>query len=94
MTLALKNKRTFTGTVVSNAMDKTIVVNVERTKIHPKYKKRFTVSKNFLVHDEKNEFKVGDVVIFAETRPLSRHKRWRVIEKQAAPARQLANEAE
>ncbi len=86
MTTALKNKRTFTGTVVSNSMQKTIVVNVERTKIHPKYKKRFTVSQNFLVHDEKNEYSVGDVVIFVETRPLSRHKRWRAVAKQTVKA--------
>ncbi|MBI4268367.1 30S ribosomal protein S17 [Candidatus Uhrbacteria bacterium] len=71
--------RTFTGVVVSDAMDKTIVVSVSRTRVHPKYKKRYTVSKKYHVHDEKNEKRVGDTVSFVETRPLSRHKRWRLI---------------
>ncbi|MEK7123049.1 MAG: 30S ribosomal protein S17 [Patescibacteria group bacterium] len=71
--------RTFHGTVVGDQMDKTIVVRVDRTKIHPKYKKRYTVSSRFLVHDEKNQHHVGDTVTFSETRPLSRHKRWRVV---------------
>lgn len=71
--------RTLTGTVVSDAMDKTIVVSVSRTKVHPKYKKRYTVSKKYHVHDEKNSHAVGDTVTFVETRPLSRHKRWRVL---------------
>lgn len=71
--------RTFTGTVVSDAMDKTLVVSVNRTKVHPRYKKRYTVSKKYHVHDEKNSHTVGDTVTFVETRPLSRHKRWRVL---------------
>ena len=71
--------RTFHGTVVSDAMEKTIVVRVDRTKIHPKYKKRYTVSRRYQVHDEKNQYHIGDTVIFCETRPLSRHKRWRVV---------------
>lgn len=74
-----KIKRTFTGTVVSDKMDKTIVVLVTRTKVHKKYKKRYLVSKKYKVHDEKNEYKVGDQVVFVECRPLSRHKRWRVV---------------
>ena len=60
-------------------MDKTIVVKVDRTKIHPIYKKRFTVSKNYKVHDEKNEAKVGEKVNFMECRPLSKDKHWRII---------------
>ncbi|MBU0625086.1 30S ribosomal protein S17 [Patescibacteria group bacterium] len=74
-------KRTFKGTVVSDRMIKTIVVRVDRMKVHPKYGKRFLQSKRFKVHDEKGECKVGDIVRFEETRPLSKDKRWRVIEK-------------
>lgn len=72
-------KRTFTGLVVSNKMDKTIVVKVERTKIHSKYHKRYKVHRKYKVHDEKNKFKIGDKVKFIECRPLSKCKRWRVI---------------
>ena len=71
--------RTFEGVVVSNKMAKTIVVQVDREKVHAKYGKRFTVSKNFKVHDEKNEAKIGDKVVFEECRPLSRDKRSRLV---------------
>ncbi len=74
-----KIMRSFTGVVVSDKMDKTIVVKVNRTKVHPKYKKRYTISDNYKVHDAKNKFKVGDKVNFVECRPLSKNKRWRVI---------------
>ncbi len=76
-----KITRTFKGVVVSDKMEKTIVVRVDRVKAHPKYKKRYIVSKNYKVHDEKNKFKIGDKVVFAECRPLSKDKRWRVIYK-------------
>lgn len=76
-----KISRTFTGIVFSDKMDKTIIVKVNRTKIHPKYKKRFTVSRRYKVHDEKNKFKTGDKVEFIECRPLSKDKKWRVIYK-------------
>ena len=69
----------FSGVVVSDKSDKTIVVKVETVKIHPKYRKRYTVSRKYKVHDEKNEFKAGDKVTFIECRPLSRDKRWRVV---------------
>ncbi len=72
-------KKKFGGIVVSDKMDKTIVVKVDRVKIHPKYKKRYTVSKKYKVHDEKNKFKEGDKVSFVECRPLSKDKRWRVL---------------
>jgi small subunit ribosomal protein S17 len=71
--------RQFSGVATSDKSDKTIVVKVETVKIHPKYKKRYTVSRKYKVHDEKNQFKVGDKVNFVECRPLSRDKRWRVI---------------
>jgi len=76
-----KSMRKFQGTVVSNKSDKTIVVSVIRTKLHPKYLKRFIVSKKYKVHDENNEYKAGDVVSFVECRPISKDKRWRVTGK-------------
>jgi small subunit ribosomal protein S17 len=74
-------KSVFQGVVVSDKMKKTIVVRVDRMKIHPKYLKQYKQSRKFKVHDEKGEYKVGDVVRFIETRPLSKDKRWRVIGK-------------
>jgi len=72
-------KRKFNGVVVSDKMNKTIVVRVERVQVHKKYKKRYTVSKKYKVHDEKEQFKIGDKVSFVECRPLSKDKRWRVL---------------
>ncbi|NCF75120.1 MAG: 30S ribosomal protein S17 [Xanthomonadaceae bacterium] len=72
-------KRIFNGIVISDKMEKTIVVKVDRIKIHPKYKKRYLVSKKYKVHDVKNEFRQGDKVKFIECRPLSKDKKWRVI---------------
>jgi len=74
-------KKRLIGKVVSDRMDKTVVVEVERIKVHPKYKRRFKVSKRYKAHDEKNEYKVGDKVMIEECRPLSKEKRWRVIKK-------------
>lgn len=74
-------RRRLQGTVVSDKMQKTVVVRVERMKLHPKYKKRYQVSAKFKAHDEKNEYHAGDKVIIEETRPLSRDKRWRVVSK-------------
>ncbi|MDA2935646.1 30S ribosomal protein S17 [Patescibacteria group bacterium AH-259-L05] len=73
------NKRQFQGKVVSDKMDKTIVVKVERIKMHPLYKKRYRVHKKYKVHDAHNKAVVGDTVIFEECRPLSKHKKWRLI---------------
>jgi small subunit ribosomal protein S17 len=66
------------GTVVSASMDKTIVVRVDVLKVHPRYKKVIRRSSKFHAHDERNEAKVGDIVLIVETRPLSRMKRWRL----------------
>lgn len=74
-------KRTLRGTVVSDKMDKTVVVRVDSTKVHPKYGKRFTRSRKFKAHDEKGEYKTGDVVKIQEIRPLSKEKCWRVVGK-------------
>lgn len=77
-----KQKRTLHGRVVSAQMSKTLVVVVERTKIHPRYHKRYKTSRHYKVHDEKNQFKVGDLVAFVECRPLSKDKKWRVLTAQ------------
>ena len=68
------------GVVVSDAMDKTVVVRVDVTKPHPKYHKMLRRSIRLHAHDEENRSKVGDLVRLVETRPLSRTKRWRVAE--------------
>ncbi len=68
------------GTVVSDAMTKTIVVEVERRVPHPLYKKVVKSSKRYVAHDEKEEAKTGDTVRIVETRPLSKTKRWRLLE--------------
>ena len=68
------------GVVVSSAMDKTIVVRVDTVKSHPRYKKIIRRSTKLHAHDERNEANVGDVVRIAETRPLSKTKRWRLVE--------------
>jgi len=75
---ALRKVRT--GTVVSNAMDKTVVVSVSDLKQHPIYKKVVRRTSKYLAHDEANECGVGDRVRIMETRPLSKLKRWRVVE--------------
>jgi small subunit ribosomal protein S17 len=69
------------GVVVSDKMDKTIVVKVEDFKMHPKLQKRYRVSRKYKVHDEKGEYKTGDLVEFVECRPLSKDKKWRVATK-------------
>ena len=68
------------GVVVSDAMDKTVVVSAERRITHPVYGKILRRSKKYYVHDEKNEAKKGDKVVIEETRPLSKTKRWRLVE--------------
>ena len=68
-----------TGVVVSDAMDKTVVVQAERRIQHPVYGKFLRRSKKYYAHDEKNEAKKGDQVRIAETRPLSKTKRWRLV---------------
>ena len=72
-------KRVMQGVVVSNAMDKTLVVKVERKFPHPLYKKFIKRSSRYHVHDENNQHKVGDLVSIRETRPLSKLKKWEVI---------------
>lgn len=72
-------QRTLKGVVVSNKMEKTIVVRVDRVLTHPKYGKRYTQNKRYKVHDAKNQYQVGDQVLFRECRPLSKEKRWLAV---------------
>jgi len=73
-------RKTRVGVVTSDKMEKTVVVSVETLVEHPLYKKRVKMTKKFKAHDEQNECKVGDKVRIMETRPLSKDKRWRVVE--------------
>ena len=73
-------RKTRVGLVVSDKMEKTVVVAIERRVPHPVYGKMVTRTKKFQAHDEENSAKVGDRVRIVETRPLSKHKRWRVVE--------------
>lgn len=73
-------RKTRTGVVISNKMDKTVVVKVENFKKHPIYHKRFKVSKKFKAHDENNTCMIGDKVKIVETRPLSKNKYFRILE--------------
>jgi len=75
------HKKQLKGVVVSDKMDKTVVVTVDRYIEHPKYKKFFTVSKKYKAHDEKNEYKIGDKVIIEESRPISKDKSFVVLKK-------------
>ena len=78
MTETSSNKRTLTGRVVSDKMNKTVTVLVERRVKHPLYGKIVTRSQKYHAHDEKNEFKEGDTVLIEEFRPLAKTKAWRV----------------
>jgi len=75
-----KKRKTRVGRVVSNKMDKTVVVTVETLRHHPLYKKTIRRAVKYKAHDEKNECRLGDTVKIIETRPLSKEKRWRVAE--------------
>lgn len=72
-------KRIFRGVVVSDKGMKTAVIRVDRIKIHPKYNKRYVISKKYKAHDEKNEYNIGDQVLIQECRPLSKDKSWLVV---------------
>jgi small subunit ribosomal protein S17 len=73
-------RKTRIGTVVSDKMNKTVVVAVERRYAHPLYGKQVTRTKKYHAHDENDEYRIGDTVRIMETRPLSKLKRWRVVE--------------
>lgn len=74
-------KQQMTGVVVSDAMDKTVVVKVDIRKRHPKYHKNYTQSARFKAHDEENQYHIGDKVVIQATRPMSREKKFEVIKK-------------
>lgn len=76
----MENRKQYVGRVVSNKMDKTIVVVLERLMMHPLYKKPVRRTKRVKSHDEKNECSIGDMVRIEETRPLSKDKRFRLVE--------------
>jgi len=79
-------KKIYTGKVISDKMDKTVVVAIERLTQHPQYKKTIRKITKFKAHDEENKCKIGDKVSIIETRPLSKEKRWRIkeiIEKES-----------
>ncbi|SER99605.1 MULTISPECIES: 30S ribosomal protein S17 [Pedobacter] len=73
-------RKTRTGLVVSNKMDKSVVVSVERKVKHPIYGKFVKKTTKFMAHDEKNECGIGDTVLIMETRPLSKNKNWRLVQ--------------
>ena len=77
--MRVHNRKTLIGIVKSDKMTKSITVNVERRYRHPKYGKYVVASKRFVAHDENNEARVGDQVEIAETRPMSKNKRWRLV---------------
>ena len=77
-------KRILEGVVVSDKGDKTVVVKVERTFLHPVLKKTVRMTKKYKAHDENNTFKVGDIVSIQESKPISKDKRWVVITEQQA----------
>ncbi len=73
-------RKTRTGVVVKNGMDKSISIAIERKVAHPIYKKYFKKTTKLMAHDEKNECNIGDVVKIMETRPISKNKNWRLVE--------------
>lgn len=77
-----KSRRTLLGKVVSDKMDKTVTVEVNRLVEHPVYHKRLQRTKRYKAHDENNQCKVDDIVVIEESRPLSKTKRWTVIERR------------
>ncbi len=79
MTVVRGRRKTRIGKVVSNKMDKSIVVAIERRVAHPIYKKYYKKTTKLMAHDPNNECQIGDIVEIMETRPLSRKKRWRLV---------------
>ena len=86
--------RKLKGTVISNKMFHTLVVRVDTLKRHPKYQKFYRTSKKFKAHDELGEYRIGDTVMMVETRPISKDKRWRVIELVKRSSEQQTDDAE
>lgn len=76
-----KKTKVLKGVIVSNKMNKTVVVAVTRLKEHPKYKRRYKVTKKYKAHDEENGYKIGDRVVIKQVRPISKEKKWKVVSK-------------
>ena len=74
-------KKKLTGIIVSDKMEKTVVVQVERVKEHPKYKRRYKIHAKYKAHDEQGQYHLGDTVVIEETSPISKDKRFKVIAK-------------
>lgn len=89
---AIQRKTAKVGTVIGKKMKKTVTVQVERKVRHPLYKKTIKKQKTFLAHDEYEKCKVGDMVRIIETRPISRRKKWRVVEIVGLTAHEIENE--
>ena len=87
-------KHQLIGKVISNKMSKTLVVQTERTKEHPKYKRRYRIRKNYKVHNENGDYQIGDKILIEECRPISKDKKWRVIKKIASALSSDNNEME
>ena len=81
MTEQNKKQRLLRGTIVSDKMDKTVVVEILSLKKHPKYKKYFKVTTKFKAHNPENQYHTGDKVVIGETKPMSKEKRWIVVGK-------------
>lgn len=77
-----KNRKKIDGVVVSDKMDKTVVVNAQRFVKHKKYGKYYKIDKKYKAHDENNEYKIGDKVTIEETRPISKDKNFKVLKKR------------
>jgi small subunit ribosomal protein S17 len=93
--MAEKNRKTRVGRVVSDKMEKTVVVAVKTTKTHPLYKKLLRRTTKFMAHDEKSQARIGDLVRIVESRPISKLKTWRLLEvmerkQQAQPVEEIA----
>lgn len=93
--MAEKNRKTRVGRVISDKMEKTVVISVQRTTTHPLYKKLIRRSKHFMAHDEQSQAHLGDLVRIVESRPISKLKHWRVQEvlerkQQALPVAEVA----
>jgi len=84
-----KQSKVKKGEVISNKMDKTVIIKIDRVKSHPVYKKNYIVSNNIKAHDENNEYQVGDIVEIVETMPISRSKFFKVIRSVSAKGASL-----
>ena len=80
--IVIKNRKKIDGIVVSDKMDKTVVVNANRFVKHKKYGKFYKIDKKYKAHDENNEYKIGDKVTIEETRPISKDKNFKVLKKR------------